>query len=133
MTFGIFSFFSKPKIKITVNKLYYFFPKTEYKHSIVIEIPNHQSSYQALVGVYNGGKKGFILKDIILKIENLTLHCTNHQVLELKPDEYKQFLWIFPSPPSLSKPKGKYTLTLIDDKGNLFSVSGRFPKFDISY
>lgn len=133
MAFTIFSFFSKPKINITVNKLYYFSPKTNYKHSVVIEIPNYQSSYQALVGVYNGGKKKFILKDIILKIENLILHCVNHQVLELKPDEYKQFLWIFPSPPSLSRSKGKYTLTLIDDKGNLFSVSGRFPKFDISY
>lgn len=128
-----FPFFSKPKIKITVDKIYYFFPRMDYKHSIVIEIPNHQSSYQALVGVYNEGKKNFILKDVILKVENLTLSCANHKVLEIKPNEYKQFLWIFPSPPFLSKQKGKYTLTLIDNKNRSFSVSGRFPKFDISY
>lgn len=133
MVFTIFSFFFKPKIKITVNKIYYFCPRTDYKHSIVIEIPEYQSCYQALVGVYNSGRKGIILKDIILKVENLILPCVNHKILELKPDEYKQFLWIFPSPPSLSKQKGKYILTLIDDKGNAFSVSGRFPKFDISY
>ncbi|MCS7249321.1 MAG: hypothetical protein N2323_06040 [candidate division WOR-3 bacterium] len=125
--------FLKQRIKITINKIYYFYPKIDYKHSIVIETPNYQSCYQVLAGVYNNGNKGFILKDIILKIENLTLRCVNHKVLELKPDEYKQFLWIFPSPPSLSREKGKYILTLIDDKNRLFSVSGRFPKFDISY
>ncbi|MEO0087093.1 MAG: hypothetical protein ABIK90_03330, partial [candidate division WOR-3 bacterium] len=66
-------------------------------------------------------------------IENLTLRCANHKILEIKPDEYKQFLWIFPSPASLSKQKGKYILILMDEKNRFFAVSGRFPKFDISY
>lgn len=73
------------------------------------------------------------MKDIILKVENLTLTCANHQVLEIKPNEYKQFLWIFPSPTTLSKQKGKFVLILIDNKNRTFSVSGRFPKFDIFY
>jgi len=128
MPFNLFSFFARPEIKITVDKIYYFSPRINAKHSIVIDLPSHPHCYQALVGVYNSGKKKFILKDIILNIENFTLPCANHQILEIKPDEYKQFLWIFPAPLFLTKQKGKFILTLIDNKNRKFSITGRFPK-----
>jgi|UniRef100_A0A7V5XZP4 hypothetical protein len=133
MPFNLFSFFARPEIKITVNKIYYFSPRINAKHSIIIDLPSYPPCYQALVGVYNGGKKKFILKDVVLNIENFTLPCANHQILEIQPDEYKQFLWIFPAPLFLTKQKGKFILTLIDNKNRKFSITGRFPKFDLSY
>ncbi len=118
---------SKPKLKIEIQKLYYLYVPSGEKYAIVLEPVLYPSTYQALVGIQNLGRRRTAIKEVRLEINKQEFPCVNQGGVEFGPNEYKQLLWVFPVDSRIGLKSGHFTLTVIDTFGTAFIRQGKFP------